>query len=78
MAVRKAYLSKHPLCRHCEQRGIITPAHEIDHIVPLFKGGHDAWSNYQALCVECHKIKTAQDANTKQGCDANGYPPGWT
>lgn len=34
---------------------------EIDHIVPLFKGGCDVVSNVQVLCVSCHKAKTRID-----------------
>lgn len=33
--------------------------HEIDHIIPLFKGGTDIWNNLQPICYECHKKKTA-------------------
>jgi len=37
-----------------------------DHVVPLFKGGRDWWedpemSNFQTLCEECNKKKTACD-----------------
>ena len=37
-----------------------------DHIVPLFKGGKDWYMdpemvNFQTLCEECNKVKTAED-----------------
>lgn len=37
-----------------------------DHIIPLFKGGKDWWEdwqmiNFQTLCPECNKVKTAND-----------------
>lgn len=78
MQIREVYFSEHPLCAHCLANGIITPSAELDHIEPIYKGGKDDWSNYQALCTECHKVKTANDmGHYKQGCDASGIPKGW-
>ena len=34
--------------------------HEIDHIIPLFRGGTDDWDNLQPICYECHKNKTSK------------------
>lgn len=33
--------------------------YEIDHIVPLAKGGRDVMENLQLLCVDCHQDKNA-------------------
>ena len=71
---RKVYREKHPLCRHCEAKGIITPATDIDHIQPInpenpydTKGGRFGEpldeANVQALCHQCHIIKTAKTRN---------------
>lgn len=38
-----------------------TVATELDHIVPLFKGGADVESNRQGLCSPCHAEKTHED-----------------
>lgn len=35
---------------------------EIDHKVPVIDGGCDSASNVQALCIPCHRAKTAQEA----------------
>ena len=35
-----------------------TQAFDIDHIVELARGGTDTLDNLQALCVQCHAIKT--------------------
>lgn len=35
---------------------------EVDHIVPLFNGGHDTASNLQLLCLPCHLIKSRAEA----------------
>ncbi|WP_460734171.1 HNH endonuclease [Lysobacter tyrosinilyticus] len=36
---------------------------ELDHVVPLFKGGQDTEENTQILCIEngCHASKTRED-----------------
>lgn len=59
--VRLEWFRLHPLCVSCEAKGFVVQADELDHIVPLFKGGLDTASNYQSLCVPCHKQKTRED-----------------
>lgn len=78
VAERQAFLAKHPLCAKCMQRGVPTPGTQVDHIVPLHKGGTDTASNKQSLCDACHKVKTAEDLGKARyaGCDANGDPIG--
>lgn len=49
------------LCVACEAKGRVTLATEVDHIVPLHKGGPDTDENTQPLCGECHAAKTAHD-----------------
>ncbi len=39
---------------------------EIDHIIPLWKGGADHQDNMQLLCPDCHSIKTFRE-----------HPPHW-
>jgi 5-methylcytosine-specific restriction protein A len=39
---------------------------DIDHIVPLAKGGEDIESNVQVLCKACHKAKTREDFDRKR------------
>lgn len=39
---------------------------EVDHIIPVHKGGGACWlNNYQLLCADCHKKKTKCDLNKK-------------
>lgn len=59
---RARWLEAHPLCCQCEQQRLVTAADEVDHITPLWMGGADSEANYQSLCVEHHKAKTAQEA----------------
>lgn len=49
------------LCVCCAADGRTTVATEVDHILPLHKGGTDDLENLQALCGECHARKTARD-----------------
>lgn len=46
------------LCRICARKGRLTPATEVDHIIPLEAGGTDEASNLQSLCHDCHALKT--------------------
>ncbi len=55
------------LCQPCRQAGLVTPARQVDHIVPKTAGGTDDESNLQAICVQCHKAKTAREAAQGRG-----------
>lgn len=73
---RARWLSLHPLCVECLRLGLVSEAVEVDHIVPLFKGGADDWSNLQSLCKPCHDTKTRQDLGWRPAaaCGADGLP----
>lgn len=49
------------LCQSCLQRGAITEATCVDHIIPVAHGGGDSWDNLQSLCAPCHSAKTARE-----------------
>lgn len=49
-------------CTECKATGRIRIAEEVDHIVPLWAGGHDVDANRQAINGECHKVKSAAEA----------------
>lgn len=51
------------LCQPCQQKGRLTPANAVDHIVNKATGGDDSLVNLQSICTECHKTKT----NTERG-----------
>ena len=74
--LRANMLACEPMCVHCAARGIHKFASEVDHIVPISKGG-DAFDpdNLQCLCESCHSRKTMVDRGiTGGGCDASGLP----
>lgn len=54
-----AYKSKYK-CNMCSI--LLPPTFEVDHIIELRDGGKDEYDNLQALCPNCHSVKTR--ANT--------------
>lgn len=51
------------LCEHCLKNNIITPAVDVDHIIP-HRGNKELFfdlNNLQILCKECHSIKTISE-----------------
>ena len=49
-------------CNACGQK--LHWTFEVDHVVPLFDGGSNDYTNLQALCVKCHKTKSMHE----RGC----------
>ena len=65
VALRKARLSREPLCEDCKARGKVTPSTVPDHIKPLALGGTDTDDNIRCLCDDCHRIRTAEQFGHK-------------
>ena len=74
MSIREAQLSQFPLCAKCLPK--LTVANEVDHVIPLDKGGTDAPDNLQSLCHDCHADKTAKDTGKqrKPRIGLDGWP----
>lgn len=51
-------------CRVC---GLTTKDLEVDHIVNVAQGGTDEDGNLQAICIPCHKAKTARESSAHRG-----------
>jgi len=49
------------LCQACLGRNIVTLGTQVDHIIPLHKGGPDTDANKRLLCDECHAAKSKID-----------------
>ena len=61
--LRAWWLRHNPLCVKCREKGLVTEATEIDHIVP-HKGDKTLFwdrGNLQSLCKKCHSTKTATE-----------------
>lgn len=74
--IRARILRRDPLCVRCRKRGLIVASQEVDHVIPLGKGGKEEDSNRQGLCHDCNQAKRAEDFGytRKFGCDENGLP----
>lgn len=64
------------LCQPCLRSGRYTEAQEVDHIIPLAKGGNSEPSQLQSICVACHKQKTQVDSGNgkKIAIGSDGFP----
>ncbi|MCW1431386.1 HNH endonuclease [Novosphingobium sp. JCM 18896] len=64
------------LCQPCLRKRIVTPATEVDHVIPKAKGGKDELSNCQAICGPCHQAKTLADEGkrVKPTIGEDGWP----
>jgi len=75
---RCQYLTEHPTCVMCAQRGLLTSATVVDHIEP-HRGDVDRFwdmDNWQALCAPCHNglKQSAEKLGYVQGSALDGRP----
>ncbi|CAM9897593.1 unnamed protein product, partial [Ectocarpus sp. 6 AP-2014] len=53
------YSDQHGTCAYCEKHITRTPADfDVDHIIPISRGGPTCRTNLHLLCVKCHRTKT--------------------
>lgn len=58
-AVRRAVLAD--AAGRCAACGRKAERLEVDHVIPVSEGGSHAAANLQALCVDCHRLKSAAE-----------------
>ena len=67
---RRQVLASEPLCRACGR-----PAREVDHVVPLFRGGAPFdFDNLQPLCRKCHRRKNRVEQSKAPRICVHGWP----
>ena len=72
---RKRYLASNPLCVACKEHGVITPATDVDHVIPLRQGGRPlAWRNVRALCHSHHSQRTGRDTGFPRRTEMPVHP----
>jgi 5-methylcytosine-specific restriction enzyme A len=54
-------LRRDPLCKIAILCDGATPSTEVDHIIPLARGGDNSPENLQGACRRCHSHKTATE-----------------
>lgn len=65
--LREWKINRNPLCEHCERRGLVVPATEVDHIHEIQDGGAKLDpDNLQSLCSSCHRKKTAEEERKRR------------
>ena len=52
--IRDKYVSEHPFCELCFEKGMLVPTREVHHKRPLSEGGTHERDNLIALCKSCH------------------------
>lgn len=52
---------------HDDEERCPRASREVDHVVPVARGGTNTWENARALCPLCHDAKTKREAREGQG-----------
>ena len=55
------------LCQQCKREGRLQMAEQVDHKGEHADGGSDDDSNLEALCGDCHKVKTTRSQAMRRG-----------
>jgi 5-methylcytosine-specific restriction protein A len=59
--LRALILARDPLCKIAVKCDGTALSVEVDHIVPLSRGGDDSEANLQGACRACHSFKTIRE-----------------
>lgn len=60
--LRAFYLSEHPLCEECQEKGLTVEAIDVHHVITFVGKGEETpayaydYANLRALCKQCHQI----------------------
>ena len=76
---RKRFLAANPLCVYCLEKGQVTAANVVDHIIP-HKGDQVLFwdtENHQSLCTPCHSSVKQREENSNKNPYAYVFMPEW-
>lgn len=73
--LRAYVLGLEPTCRACRRLNRVTVATDVDHVIPLARGGTHDVGNLQPLCHACHSRKTAREDGGFGRRNAQGGTP---
>lgn len=59
------------LCQECRRNDRLRAACEVDHILPVWKGGTDDDANLESLCHDCHAKKTAAEQRERSALNGS-------
>lgn len=59
-------------CDRCKASGDVKIATIVDHRIPLWEGGRESDENRQAINVDCHKIKSDEEAKRRPAAQRRG------
>lgn len=62
-ALRAQVLEEEPVCRLCAT----APSVQVDHLVPLRRGGGSERANLAGVCARCHARKTGREVRAWRG-----------
>lgn len=64
-------------CARCKRDGDVKPAHQVDHVIPLWAGGADDDGNLSAINGGCHKDKSAAELAMQARGERPMAPDDW-
>lgn len=65
--IREQVLTRNKnLFQPCLREGNAAPAKQVDHIIAKALGGNDVKSNLEAICIDCHKVKKANEKHKRK------------
>lgn len=71
--IRDKYVSQHPFCELCYEKGILVETEEVHHKEKLSDGGTHDRDNLIALCKSCHSKIHAQQGDRWSGDRTYSY-----
>ncbi len=75
MRLRDKIARLRPLCPDCAAEGVTRAGEELDHELPLHRGGTDDDENLSLRCTDHHRRKTARERGYRlRGCGEDGEP----